>query len=216
MKNDPVIEITKKPIITLVGMIGSGKSSAGKAIAQMLDFQHLSSGDRFREEARRRKITTEQLSIQAENDPTIDANIDDWVKSLGNQKNLIIDSRLAAHWHPEAFNVFLVCDFATAAERAFKDLEKNESRRLSEKVASIEEMEASIISRYASDCRRFKDLYGIDYADPKGYDVIIDTANWKHDIFYVIDTVCAKYEIWLNDKPSISSKSLKVVSKENV
>src|SRR5258708_6782463 len=88
----------KKTIITLGGFPGSGKSSTAKAVALILGYQQFSSGDFWRDVAQKQGLTIAELSIKAENDPSIDKMIDDTVRDAGTKTDIVIDSRLAFHW----------------------------------------------------------------------------------------------------------------------
>ena len=45
--------------------------------------------------------------------------------------------------------------------------------------ASIDEAERTISGRIASDNLRYQKIYGLDYADPAHYDLVIDTTAMK-------------------------------------
>src|ERR1043166_4257355 len=101
----------KKQIITLAGSPGSGKSSTARAVAAALGFQHFSSGDIFRQLAADRGESIEGMNISAEAQRDIDLQVDRLLqeKYLGEDK-LVIDSRMAWHWMPASFKVFLMLD----------------------------------------------------------------------------------------------------------
>jgi len=143
-----------KKIITIAGKLGSGKSSTAKKVAKMLNMTHFSSGDFLRQIAEKRNLSIKDLMIAAETEPEIDHGIDDLLKSKGSENNLIIDSRLAFHWIPESFKVYLEIDPDVAAKRMFYDLETNESRQKSEHAKNIDEMKSKMIERHESDKKR--------------------------------------------------------------
>ncbi len=182
-----------KKIITIAGKLGSGKSSTAKKIAKMLNYQHFSSGDFLRQIAQERNLSIKDLMIEAESDPQIDYDIDELLKSKGNEENLVIDSRLAYYWIPESFKVYLDIDPEIAAKRMFYDLESNESRQKSEHTINIEEMKKNMIERHQSDIKRYKNLYNIDHTNHNNFDLVIDTGNPENDLDTVINKVIQGY-----------------------
>ena len=183
----------KKHIITLGGLPGSGKSSTANGVAKILGYGRFSSGDYWREIAQEKNVSVEELNIVAETDPSIDHLIDDAVRRSGEQERLVIDSRLAFHWIPDSFKVFLKIDAKTAAERAFTDMQK--SGRVSQSAASIQEAYEKALTRITSENLRYKELYGVSYLDESQYDLVVDTT--KDDLEGVVRAVVQGYQRWL-------------------
>lgn len=184
----------KKKIITIAGKLGSGKSSAAKRIAQELGFTHFSSGDFLRKVAENRGMTIKELMIAAESDPQIDHDIDEVVKQKGSEQNLIIDSRLAFHWIPDSYRVYLEIDPDVAAQRMFKDLEHNEDRKRSEDSLTVDEMKQNMIQRHESDVRRYTKLYGINHTDHNHFDLVINTGKPENDLDSVVRQIIEGYQ----------------------
>jgi cytidylate kinase len=182
-----------KKIITIAGKLGSGKSSAAKRIAAMLNLQHFSSGDFLRKIAEQRGMSIKELMVAAEADPQIDYDIDQILKDKADETNLIIDSRLAFHWIPDSFKVYLEIDPNIAAQRMFYDLETNPSRQKSEHTKTLEEMKQMMAQRHASDVKRYQKLYGIDHTDHSNFDLVIDTGKPENDLDAVVKQVIDKY-----------------------
>lgn len=183
----------KREVITIAGSLGSGKSSTAKAVAKKLGYEHFSSGDLFRKIATERGESVEATNISAEVQQDIDHQVDELLKRMGKEKNkLVIDSRLAWHWMPNSFKVFLSLDADTAAERIFQDVVKKS--RVSEDAKSVEDVRASIERRFASEQKRYQALYGINPTDPKNFDTVIDTKY--NDLDSVIAIVLKAYEAW--------------------
>src|SRR5512147_1904144 len=106
----------KKHIVTLAGSPGSGKSSTAKAVAAALGFRHFSSGDIFRQLAAARGESIEAMNISAEAQRDIDLQVDHLLQEkYRTEEKLVIDSRMAWHWMPSSFKVFLLLDRGTAA-----------------------------------------------------------------------------------------------------
>ena len=165
----------RKRIITIAGELGSGKSSTAKRIAQELGYEHFSSGDLFREVASERGLTVEEANILAEKEHSIDFAVDERLKALAERSDVVIDSRLAFHWIPASFKVFLALDPEVAAARIYKQIQ--EEGRVSENGGSVDEILRSIVARRESERKRYQSLYGVDTLDLSEFDLVIDTAT---------------------------------------
>ncbi len=183
----------KKSIITLMGTLGSGKSSTAKGVAAALGYRHFSSGDFFRKIAKERGLSVEALNLTAEEQQDIDHQVDDLIVKMGKEESdLVIDSRLAWHWMPDSFKVFLTLDVDTAAERIFTHMQ--DEGRVSESASTVEEVKTSIEHRAASEKKRYHNLYQVDPTDPANYDLVIDTKT--NDLKTVITMVLEAYKRW--------------------
>lgn len=183
----------KKSIITIAGSVGSGKSSTAKGVAAALGYRHTSSGDMFRQLAKERGLSVEALNLTAEAQKEIDYQVDEWLQKMGREEeDFVIDSRLAFHWIPNSFKVYLSLDPESAAERIFMHMK--DAGRVSEDATTVEEVRASIDRRYASEQKRYLDLYRIDPSDPRNFDLVIDTKT--NDLKTVIQLVVESYRTW--------------------
>ncbi len=179
----------KKKIITIAGKLGSGKSSTAKMVAHMLNFKHFSSGDFLRQVAVDRGLSIKELMIAAETDPQIDHDIDQVLRDKANEDHMVIDSRLAFHWIPESFKVYLEIDPNIAAKRMFFDLETNESRQQSEHTVNMEQMKQEMIERHESDIKRYEALYGINHTDHNHFDLVINTGLAENNLETVVKNI---------------------------
>ena len=183
----------KRKIITLAGSPGSGKSSTAKALAAALGFRHFSSGDLFRQLAVERGQSIEAMNISAEMQRDIDLKVDELLQKMYQADDpLVIDSRMAWHWMPDSFKVFLILDPATAAERIFAHLQG--AGRVSEDAASVKEVRKSIDRRFTSEKKRYAALYSVNATDPLNFDVVVNTKH--NDLSTVIAIVSAAYQAW--------------------
>lgn len=190
--------MNKRPIITIAGKLGSGKSSAAKAVAKKLGFQHFSSGDFARALAAERGVTITELMKTAEADPSIDHLIDERLREfIATHENFVIDSRLAYHWAPESFKVYLEIDPEVAADRMFADLASNEDRKKSEDYQDKNEMYQKMLDRFNGDQKRYYDLYGVDHSNHSSFDLVIDSGKPKHNLDFVVDKILQDYQNWL-------------------
>ncbi|VVB81693.1 Putative adenylate kinase [uncultured archaeon] len=162
-------------IITISGTPGSGKSTVAKAVAKEFKLKHYSAGDFMREMAAERGISLEELSKLAEEDISVDREIDARNKRLAKEDNFIIDSRLAFHFLPKAIKIFLKVNPKIAAKRIWKDIQ--DKKRMVEIFKSEKEVLGGILARQRSDVSRYKKYYNLDYLDEKNYDFVLDTSK---------------------------------------
>jgi len=187
----------RKQIITIAGSLGSGKSSTARAVASALGFRHFSSGDLFRKFAVERGESIEAMNISAEVQRDIDLKVDNLLQEMyRTDDRIVIDSRMAWHWMPLSFKVFLVLDPNTAAERIFNHLQ--DEGRMSEAATSVQEVRESIDRRSASEQKRYAALYGVNATDALNFDIAINTKH--NDLKTVTAIVCAAYHAWRIDK----------------
>lgn len=189
--------IMKKEIITIGGSPGSGKSSTADLVAKALGYQRFSSGDFMRNIALERGISVNELSVKAENDDSIDKSIDAEVQKAGKMQKIVIDSRLAFHWIPDSFKVYLDLPPEIAKERIANNLKTNKLRQESEGRAGVEEIYKKITERLESEKKRYWELYQVDHTDQKNFDLVIDTN--KNNLKEVVDIIVSAYKKWLEE-----------------
>lgn len=183
----------KRELITIAGSLGSGKSSTAKAVARALGYRHFSSGDLFRKMAAERGESVEAINISAEVKKDIDYAVDHLMQDMNKtEEKLVIDSRMAWHWMPDSFKVFLALDVDSAAQRIFHDVQHR--GRVSEEATSIKDVRASIDRRFESEQKRYLSLYGVDPTDAKNFDLVINTKDNPLDA--VIAQVLKGYDGW--------------------
>jgi len=184
----------KKEIISITGTLGSGKSSTAKLVAKELGYQHFSAGDFFRNIGLKLGISVNEVNKRAETDPEIDVLTDAEVKKVGEMKKVVIDSRMAYHFIPESFKVYLNLPPKIAKERILNNLRENTLRQRSEAAESPEEIYEKIMHRLESEKKRYLELYGVDRTDLSKFDLIIDTN--KNNLKQVVQQVISEYRKW--------------------
>lgn len=189
----------KKEIITIGGRPGSGKSTTAKGIAARLGYTHFSSGDLFRAVSHERghDVLTSNLEAEkADGVSEIDQLVDQRLREIGSQQNqFVIDSRMAWHWMPYSFRVFLDLDLQTAAERILDDM--TPERIKAEHIPSDPARYAvSLEDRLASESRRYRKMYDVDPYELSNYDLVVDTKI--HGPEAVIGFVIEQYFKWQN------------------
>jgi cytidylate kinase len=163
-------------------------------VAQKLGFQRFSSGNFMRQIALDTGMSLNELNKKAQNDDSIDKKIDREVRKAGEMQKIVIDSRLAFHWIPESFKVYLDLPAEIAKERILNDLKENKLRRESEESSTVDEIYKKITSRLESEKQRYKELYNIDHTDKNNFDLVIDTN--KNNLEQVVDIIVAEYKKW--------------------
>lgn len=192
---DGAASVAKKHIITIAGRPGSGKSTTAKTVAAQLGYQHFSSGDLFRAAGRERGVDVLQANLTAEQNAEIDHLVDGRLREIGaSEDQLIVDSRMAWHWMPFSFKVFLNLDLQTAAQRIIGSMD--EVRLANEHIPHDPvEYAAMLQQRLDSEARRYKALYNVDPFDLANYDLVIDTA--ANNIEQVVDQVVRGFQDWI-------------------
>lgn len=184
-------------IITLSGMLGSGKSTIGKTLADRLNFQYYSTGNAQRSIALARGVTTLELNKLADQDPSIDREIDSVFKNLAHtNQNYVIDSRLAFFFIPSSIKIKLNVDYKTAANRILNDPKRSDD----EQYTSLEEAENALRQRRSSEVERFKKTYQVDIDNDENFDYIIDTTNKTAD--EVCNLIIEKFKLIPDNKNS--------------
>ncbi len=185
----------KKEIITICGGLGSGKSSTAKKVAEILGFQHFSSGDFFRQVGLELGLSINEINKRAETDPKIDEMTDQKLRDMGNKEKVVIDSRTAYHWIPESFKVYLDLPQEIAKDRVLNSLKENKLRMESEQISSAEEAYEKMQERFLSEQKRYWTLYKINNTDKNNFDLIIDTN--KNNLREVVNIIVTEYKKWV-------------------
>ncbi|MFA5791743.1 MAG: AAA family ATPase [Candidatus Paceibacterota bacterium] len=187
----------KKEIITICGGLGSGKSSTAKKVAEILEFKHFSSGDFFRQVGLELGLSVTETNIRAETDPKIDEMTDQKMRDLRDKDKIVIDSRLAHHWIPESFKVYLDLPTEIAKERIMNSIKEDKLRAQSEQVSSVEEVFEKMNERFESEQKRYWTLYKIDNTKKNQFDLVIDTN--KNNLEQVVNIIVSEYKKWIKE-----------------
>lgn len=189
----------RKHIITISGKPGSGKSSTADKVAELLGYTRHSSGDMVRRVLKEKKMSLEEYNDQANDNHDLDALVDEQLRALREQKDIVVDSRLGFYWIPESFKVYLDLDLEIATARIFKDAVSNEMRSsVGTSVSSLNDVSRQVKERMLDEQNRFRRLYGVDPYDKRHFDFIIDTSRQNPQSVAV--AVFDAYRQWLDSE----------------
>ncbi|MGN1201507.1 MAG: AAA family ATPase [Candidatus Caccovivens sp.] len=180
--------------ITITGKPCSGKSTTAKLLEQKRNFRRIGVGDIFKQEAEKRGMSAEEFNAYCLNDPSYDFLIDEQTAKLGEElkgQNIIFDSRLAWHFVPESFKVFVDINEDEMVNRLVKS-----ERKGKEKVDDPIEAKRTLINRRNLENERYKKIYGIDNNDLSQYDFVIDSSNLS--VEEVEDAIWNAYQTFLH------------------
>ncbi len=173
----------------------------------MLGYTRYSSGEAVRNLIKKQKITLSAFNKHAESHPEVDHKIDEQLRALRDQNDIVIDSRLGFYWIPESFKVYLDIDSDVAMARIFRDANMNTLRSAAgEGSVDMGDVMDQVNERMQSERSRFKNLYGVNPYSIKNFDLVIDTA--RHSPQTVALTIFDTYNKWLK-----SSRWEQVVSR---
>ena len=163
--------------ITLSGELGSGKSTVANYLISKMPFRIVSAGLLFRQLAAKHGMSAKEFNEFIESDPKYDHYVDDTMAELGRTDDKIIfDSRMAWHFVPRSFKIYLYVDVDTATERIF-----NDKGRVSESYSDKETARQEIIDRRKSELLRYQNFYHCNLDDYSNYDLIVDTSHASRD-----------------------------------
>ena len=160
--------------ITISGDLGSGKSTLGKQIAAQWGYRFYSTGDIFRKLSQEAGLDVIAGNKAGESNRSLDDAVDSYSSKIGREEDdFIFDSRLAWHFIPDSYSIYLYCRGDTAAARIYA------AKRLDEQRDNVEAMLLANQERRNSELKRYQQLYGINLVDFSHYDLVLDTSEGK-------------------------------------
>lgn len=161
------LNLKKKGItITVSGKTGVGKTVISKTLAKIFKLKHVSAGDIFRAEAKRRKLALEEFSKIRE--PEIDIELDKRTLELAKKGNVVLNGRLTG-WvagDNADIRIWVKAPMRLKAKRVAKR-DKLTIKEAKEKIKKRDEYDAKV----------YKKLYGIDINDTSIYNLIITNGD---------------------------------------
>jgi len=176
--------------VTIFGFAGTGKSSVAGAIAKDLGWEFKSNGNLFRELAEERGVSLNKFERLAEQDDSIDKNVDERTENFGKiNDNFVFEARLAWFFIPDSVKIKLACD------------DDERLRRISNRDGiSIDEARMETIDREESIKLRYKNIYGIDdFSNDDHFDFVLDTTEID------LPTVIGKVKDYIINHPDYES-----------
>lgn len=155
------------PIIAIGGLHGIGKSTISKALTKHFKLRYLSAGEAFRNTAKRKTLTLQEFSKLADEDPSIDLEIDNFIKIEAEKGDIIAEGQLAPWMLKDVADMKILL---TAPEKVrIKRIAKRER-------ISFDEAKKRTAIREKIEKERYKKYYNIDLSDVSIYDLIFDTS----------------------------------------
>ena len=162
---------SKKPVIIICGLAGSGKSTAAAGVAKRFKLAHVSAGDQFRAIAKERKMSLIDLGRHAAKHPEFDKELDRRVMARAKKGGVVLDGRASAYLAKKlripALKIFLTVDPKISAARVAKRDGISKAKAL--KMSAQREREIRV---------RLKTLYGLDTSSTAYYDAVIQTDRY--------------------------------------
>lgn len=160
-------------LVTVSGLAGSGKSTTAAGLAEAFDFEHVSGGDIFRELAAERGYTPVEFNELAEEDDSIDRDLDRRLYTIARERDdLVLESRLAG-WLAGEFADFRIWLNAPPDVRAARVADREDK--------PVAQAREETRRREESEAKRYAEYYDIPIEDLSIYDVALNTARWSPD-----------------------------------
>ena len=193
--------------ITITGKLGSGKSTVAKKLVEQFGFEIFSTGAILRAAAAERGMDVlelnKELSAKLDSDRSMDDLIDNTTIRVAAERKddkLIFDSRMAWHFVPDSFKVFVTVAPCVAAERVMKD------PRPGEPAEDVDELCAELVERSKVEQARFQALYGVDYYDYNNYNLVVDSSNRTPD--EIVAIIWEGFNAYMADPAGFGHKEL--------
>jgi len=183
-------------IITITGKPCSGKGTVAKEFCRLHNFEYICTGDMFRSFAK--QFGYDNILTFQEQDSRvkqIDKLVDDKTEEIGKSRsdeNIVIDSRMAWHFVPNSFKVFINVDDTVAGERLLT------ANRDTEKTTSLENAIETLKSRWNVENERYMELYNVNNLNLKNYDFVIDSSNLTPT--EIVEEIYKNYQKFKNQK----------------
>lgn len=177
--------------ISISGPPGSGKTTVCVLVADDLGYDCVLVGQVFRQMALERKMDLETFGRLAEEDETIDRELDERMFGLARaNENIVMEGRLTGAMlkgrKVDVFAVFVTADERVRAERIAR-------REGADVDAVLREMQA----RERSEKKRYLAYYGINAYDRSIYDLWVDSTDMSAED--VAEAIVKKLRVMLDE-----------------
>ena len=161
-------------VVTLGGPPGSGKSTAGRLVAERLGLEYRAAGNVFRAEAERRHMTVEAFGHYALGHPEVDRELDRAMQRAA-RPGTLLDGRIQGPLcRRHGIPVYAIVVTAREEERVRRVAQRDHQ--------SPEEAQRRVREREESERERYRRFYGIDL-DREVPDLAVDSTDRPpHDV----------------------------------
>lgn len=153
--------------ITISGYVASGKTTIGVKLAEKLNYQFLSIGNKTRQYVKEQGMTIDQFQAECLKNPSLDLEIDKrFAQECNADEKLVIDYRLGFKFVKNAFHIFLNIDENLAVQRLRKQQREDETAD-------------TVKFRNDTFRQQFMNSYGVDYTAPRNFDLVVNVGEFS-------------------------------------
>lgn len=208
---------------SITGHLGSGKTTICKLLNKDYGFEIISAGSIMRELAAQKGISILDFNRELKDSGNVDNYIDQTIvekgKNVKETEKVIFDSRLAWHFLPDTFKIFIIVSPHEAALRTYLTRDSKD-----EKYSSVEEAMHDLMERRVVENRRYKAIYNVNCEDLDNYDVVIDTTfiSPMEAVDIIMDCYIKKdrgehYEkLWISPQFLLPTGKLEYIDREKI
>lgn len=174
-------------LITISGPPGSGKSTVASAVAEAFDLDHVSGGDVFRGLAAERGLSLAEFNELAEDDEAIDRDLDRRLRETASERDdVVVESRLSGWMAGEHADIKVWLD-APLSVRAARIADREGT--------TVDRAREETRVREASEQKRYREYYDIDFEDRSIYDLGVNTARWDAEtVIEIVVEAIGRYD----------------------